>query len=151
MQSQPIYDPTPKFRFTNRAWFWDSRKDPFGPGPPVWRTYPDHISVVIEKHFFAFLNKITTDEEVEIFRGYVVNVKKCMQYCSLDRFKQRPVKRGKPNQRGDRPSEERFGGNSFALQFKAVGGGGDDGCYWLGKEFQRTIGWKGGKYVNFSV
>ena len=87
MQSEPIYDPTPKLRYTNRAWFWDSRKDPFGPGPPVWRTYPDHISVVIEKHFLAFLNKITTDEEVEIFRGYVVNVKECLQYCSSDRFK----------------------------------------------------------------
>ena len=85
--SQPIYDPTPKFRFTNRAWFWDSRKDPFGPGPPVWKTYPDHISVVIEMHFLAFLNQITIDEEVEIFRGYVVNVKECMQYCSSDRFK----------------------------------------------------------------
>ena len=110
----------------------------------MWRTYPDHISVVIEKHFFAFLNKITTDEEVEIFRGYVVNVKKCMQYCTSYKYCKRPVKRGEPHQRGDRPSEERFGGNSFALQFKAVGEEYGDGCYWLGDEFQKTIGWKGG-------
>ena len=78
-----------------------------------------------------------------IHPDYVVNIKECMQYCTEDRDRQRPVKRGEPNKRGNRPSNLRFGGNQFALKgkFSPVGDMYDKdervnlGCFWLGEEY----------------
>ena len=77
---------------------------------------------------------------------YVVDVQKCIQFCLSDRHRQRPVKRGELNQRGRRPSDLRFGSNTFALigPFKATTDNKDKdsniGCDWLGTMFQRSMG-----------
>ena len=71
----------------------------------------------------------------------MVNVKKCLQFNIKDTNRQRPIKRGEPNKRGDRPSQWHFGDNTFALQnqFKAT----TEGCYnnsWLANEYAKITG-----------
>lgn len=106
----------PKFRYENRTWFWDYREDPFAPGEPKWKGYSDINSIAIDKRLFDYINKITDNPEIIIHPNYAVNVKKCMQFCLSDRSRQRAVKRGKPHQRGSRPSDLRFGSNTFAMK-----------------------------------
>ena len=103
------------YKYENRVWFWDCRVDPFAPGEPQWKGYSDINSVLIDKRLFDYINKITDDPEIIIHPNYAVNVKACMQYCLSDRSRQRPVKRGKPHVRGARPSDLRFGSNTFAI------------------------------------
>ena len=71
----------------------------------------------------------------------MVNVKKCLQFNIKDTNRQRPIKRGEPNKRGDRPSQWHFGDNSFALQnqFKAT----TEGWFkngWLANEYAKITG-----------
>ena len=59
----------------NRIWFWDSREDPFKPGPAKWQGYDEVTSMIIEEHLFNFINKKTKNPLVEIDPNYQVNVK----------------------------------------------------------------------------
>ena len=52
--------------------------DPFAEGKRVWKAYSDLDSVIIDKHFFDFMNKITDVEEVKIHPNYAINVLKMM-------------------------------------------------------------------------
>ena len=68
----------------------------------------------------------------------MVNVKKCLQFNIKDTNRQRPIKRGEPNKRGERPSQSHFGDNTFALQnqFKAT----TEGLGWLANEYAKITG-----------
>ena len=77
----------------------------------------------------------------------MVNVKKCLQFNIKDTNRQRPIKRGEPNKRGDRPSQWHFGDNTFALQnqFKATTEGWAENG-WLANEYAKITG--GSRYIN---
>ena len=120
----------------------------------MWKAYSDLDSVIIDKHFFDFMNKITDKEEVKIHPNFAINVYKMLQIRLSDRSKQRPVMRGKPHQRGKRPSNDRLGSNSFAKmsKYKRAGSGIFDGCDWLSWEYQDSIGGDfAGQYKYFSA
>ena len=106
------------FKPTFRLWLWDSRPNPFQKGDPLWITYGEIESIIIEEHLWELVSGLTEDPCVIISPNYMVDVKACRQIHLADHFRQRPVKRGEPHVRGDRPGSERLGSNAFAIPGK---------------------------------
>ena len=74
---------------------------------------------------------------------HIVDFSLMLQINTIDKDRQRPVKRGKQGERLVRPSDERFGNNENFLvgEFRPVRGWREgSGCYWLGLKFHGSIG-----------
>ena len=46
-------DQPDSFKFRGYWWYWDSRSSPRAKGQPLWTMYPDHVSVMIERHYYT--------------------------------------------------------------------------------------------------
>ena len=76
---------------------------------------------------------------------HIVDFSLMLQINTIDKDRQRPVKRGKQGERLVRPSDERFGNNENFLvgEFRPVRGVKEgDGCYWLGWQFRISTDYK---------
>ena len=71
-----------------------------------------------------------------------------MQISIVDEYKKRPIKRGKPKERGARPNSRKFIDSSFLPninekgEFKPINTQGGSDVEWLGFEYYKSIGEK---------
>ena len=79
--------------------------------------YEDHISVLLERGFHTWEAKRWSDSERILVTDpdHFVDFLLMKQFGTADLRKQRPVKRGGPGERGPRPSDERFSGDTNFL------------------------------------
>ena len=84
----------------------------------------------------------------DINSQYKVDIKRAMQISIVDEYKKRPIKRGKPNERGARPNSRKFIDSSFLPninekgEFQPLNTEGSFCVGWLGEEFYKSIGEK---------
>ena len=68
-----------------------------------------------------------------------------MQISIIDEYKKRPIKRGKPNERGARPNSRKFIDSSFLPninekgEFQPISTDRNNHVQWLGEEFYKSI------------
>ena len=105
--------------------------------------YEDHISVLLERGFHTWEANRWDDNyrRILINPEHFVDFLLMKQFGTADLRKQRPVKRGGPGERGPRPSDERFSGDTNFLlgEFKVTTGINftkSGGC-WLGDRYMR--------------
>ena len=79
--------------------------------------YEDHISVLLERGFHTWEANRWDDvyRRILISPEHFVDFLLMKQFGTADLRKQRPVKRGGPGERGPRPSDERFSGDTNFL------------------------------------
>ena len=103
--------------------------------------YEDHISVLLERGFHTWEANRWNDvyQKIMISPDHFVDFLLMKQFGTADLRKQRPVKRGGPGERGPRPSDERFLGNTNFLLGKLKPTtekvGDSQGGYWLGSQY----------------
>ena len=119
-----------------QLWLFDSRKDTGDGGDPIWKTYDDFESIMLEKRYLDFNSKKTSDPVIRFSNQYQVDVQ-LMEQTDVDGGEgRRAVRRGLPG-KGERATNERFSGNAFVGKFEALGVWGDKNlrdykCNWLG-------------------